>query len=64
MILRKCVPDWEPWFAWHPVQIGDYGDVVWLEWVKRHSIIGIFSIWQYDYPDDDVRSNYESKAKK
>ena len=27
---------WNPWFAWHPVQIEDTGETVWLEWIWRH----------------------------
>jgi hypothetical protein len=38
MRFRKPPPvgtviDWHPYFAWHPVDVGDY--VVWLEWVER-----------------------------
>lgn len=29
--------EWSPWFAWHPIRLGTWGDVVWLETVERTS---------------------------
>jgi hypothetical protein len=46
MRFRKPPPvgaviDWHPYFAWHPVDVGDY--VVWLEWVERQREVRLVS---------------------
>ena len=32
----KPLYTWEPWFAWHPVDVGF--DIVWLSWVERQRV--------------------------
>jgi len=33
--VRKT-KEWNPWFAWHPVRIGNTW--IWLEWVERRVV--------------------------
>lgn len=40
---------WKKWFAWHPVQVGNYW--VWLEWVERWKVfMGTYTQLDYRLP--------------
>ena len=41
--------EWQPWFAWHPVQVG--GSLVWLQSIERcHCYAVIDEWWEYRLP--------------
>ena len=43
----KIYPEWQPWFAWHPVKIGPQW--VWWEWVERKFYSGAMGDGIFDY---------------
>jgi hypothetical protein len=52
---------WKPWFAWHPVEIEDAKEIVWLEWIWRHvdrigGGAGDYACW-YRYRSDVSRAS-------
>jgi hypothetical protein len=44
-VWRKALhrEEWQPWFAWHPVEVG--GSFVWLEWVERRRCYAVIDEW-------------------
>ena len=51
---KSDIFEWEPWFAWHPVKVGNgrgFTRWVWREWVERKvGFIGAESGWCYREP--------------
>lgn len=47
----KALGEWRRWFAWHPVQLEDGGDVVWWEHVERRTefVNGYDGTYAFDY---------------
>lgn len=37
--------DWQKWFAWRPVRLGDTCTVVWLEYVERKFVAHAYGGW-------------------
>jgi hypothetical protein len=44
--------EWQPWFAWHPVEVG--GSLVWLEWIARCRCYAVIDEWwEVRRPEDE-----------
>lgn len=56
--IKKNEEDWNPWFAWRPVEIGDTGVVVFLEWIERMMITYPYDI-NYEYRLQDKQKEIE-----
>jgi hypothetical protein len=59
--IAKKKPEWQRWFAWHPVTIETQNNLkttVWLEYVERKGTIG-YNCMEYRYRDIITNDNKE-----
>ena len=52
--------EWQPWFAWYPVEAGD--SLVWLRWIERRRCYALIGWWWERRLPDSQESTRQTEA--